>query len=323
MAEEISILMATYNGGKYIEEQVESIQKQTYSKWRLLVRDDGSTDDTLDKLKELACSDDRIDVILDDQGNLGVNDNFRELLKLANGKYIAFSDQDDVWLPSKLEVCISEMQRVEAAVESQPVLVHTDAAIVDSDLNIVNNSFIAHRAKKKGLSSLIFANCVQGSATLINNALKLKMLSLDCRLNHDHYAALIAEFLGIRSFIPFSLMYYRQHENNVVGAGVSNDFDASKHKKNNSFSTVLNKLNCPSETFQSSVEFANSKVLKDFVDYFDGSIKPDSMQSLYDCYYILNGSSKVKKIWLAIKNRYGFFSRKDTLCLFHYILTKK
>lgn len=324
MAEKISILMATYNGGKYIEEQVESIQKQTYSNWSLLVRDDGSTDDTLDKLRELASSDHRIDVISDDKGNLGVNDNFRELLKLADGKYIAFSDQDDVWLPSKLEVCLNEIKRIESAVDSQPVLVHTDVSIVDSDLNIVKHSFIARRAKKKGLRSLIFANSVQGSATLINNILKVKMLSLDCHLNHDHHAALIAELQGTRSFIPSSLMYYRQHENNVIGAGVSNHVDDSnKHKKNNILRTALDKFDCPSKTFNFSMEFANSKSLKDLLDHFEGAIKPESMQTLYDWHYIINGSSKFKKIWLAIKNRYGFSCRKDTLCFFHYILTEK
>ena len=100
----IDILMATYNGEKYLSEQIESIISQTYTEWNLLVRDDGSSDNTCVILTEYEKKDSRIKVIKDNKGNLGIVKNFEELLYNSNSEFIMFTDQDDVWKKDKIEI---------------------------------------------------------------------------------------------------------------------------------------------------------------------------------------------------------------------------
>ena len=98
----IDILLSTYNGEKYLNEQIISIQNQSEKDWRLLVRDDGSSDNTLRLLEYFASQDKRIILIKDDKGNLGVVRSFEILLAQSNADYIMFADQDDVWLANKI-----------------------------------------------------------------------------------------------------------------------------------------------------------------------------------------------------------------------------
>ncbi|MHB9334492.1 glycosyltransferase, partial [Fusobacterium polymorphum] len=103
MNPKIEILMATYNGEKYVGEQIDSIIHQTYKNWKLLIRDDNSTDKTLEILKEYEKKDKRIKIIEDKKGNLGFVKNFEELLNNSKEDWVMFSDQDDYWLENKIE----------------------------------------------------------------------------------------------------------------------------------------------------------------------------------------------------------------------------
>lgn len=106
----ISIAMATYNGEKYLREQLDSILVQTISDFELIICDDCSNDSTRKILSEYAKKDSRIKVIFNEQ-NLGFVKNFEKTISFCNGEYIAFSDQDDIWLPNHLEVLLSEIGR--------------------------------------------------------------------------------------------------------------------------------------------------------------------------------------------------------------------
>ena len=99
--EKVDILLATYNGEKYIREQIDSILNQTYKEFRLLISDDGSTDGTRDILNEYKAKDDRIEIFMQEE-NLGVVKNFEFLLKKVEAKYYMFSDQDDIWKDEKI-----------------------------------------------------------------------------------------------------------------------------------------------------------------------------------------------------------------------------
>ena len=104
MNPKIEILMATYNGEKYIGEQINSIINQTYTNWNLLIRDDGSKDKTLNIIKKYEKMDNRIILIRDNKDNLGFVKNFEELLKISSSELIMFSDQDDVWKKDKIKI---------------------------------------------------------------------------------------------------------------------------------------------------------------------------------------------------------------------------
>ena len=136
----IAILMATYNGEKYIEEQLKSIQNQTFEDWTLYIRDDGSTDNTLQICHEIASSDNRIIIIEEDKKeNLGAANSFLRLLSIVESDYYMFSDQDDVWKNNKIE--ISFQACLENEKTGLPIVVHSDSTLVDSSLNLIVDSY--------------------------------------------------------------------------------------------------------------------------------------------------------------------------------------
>lgn len=223
MNPKIEILMATYNGEKYVGEQIDSIIHQTYKNWKLLIRDDNSTDKTLEILKEYEKKDKRIKVIEDKKGNLGFVKNFEELLNCSTEEWVMFSDQDDYWVENKIEKYVATLNMNHNDIFGRPVLVHSNSFICDDNLKIIENEFInSNIASKYNEDSYYFAYFVQGSTVLINR--KIIDLALPFSKNvtvHDRYFHLLAEFLGKRIFINESLIKYRQHSNNKIGAKTS------------------------------------------------------------------------------------------------------
>ena len=108
--ENVAILMSTYNGEKYLEEQVKSIISQDYTDWHLYIRDDGSTDNTVNLIKKIARDNEKITFLNENKPkNLGVTGSFMDLLANTKAQYYMFSDQDDYWLPDKIKVTLEEM----------------------------------------------------------------------------------------------------------------------------------------------------------------------------------------------------------------------
>lgn len=223
----VVICMAVYNGEKFLREQIESIIAQTWSKWILFIRDDGSKDKTPDLLKDYARAyPDKI-VLIDDAGLKGgsAKKNFAVILNWVNCRYdfryFMFSDQDDVWLKNKIEVCMKRMKREEAR-KSGPILIHTDLKVVDEKLEMLGDSFFAYRAldvKKKDLRHLLVQNNVTGCTMLWNRRLNdLIDLQNDAVAMHDWWMALAASSFGKIVCVNKPTILYRQHGSNVVGA---------------------------------------------------------------------------------------------------------
>ena len=220
MNPEIEILMATYNGEKYVKEQIDSIIHQTYENWKLLIRDDNSTDKTLEILKEYEKKDKRIKVIEDKKGNLGFVKNFEELLIYSNKEWVMFSDQDDYWLENKIEKYVSILNSNPNDILKKPILIHSNSFICNDNLEIIKKEFInSNIASKYNEDSYYFFYFVQGSTVLINRVMIDLALPFSKNVTvHDRYLHLLAEFLGKRIFINESLIKYRQHSNNKIGA---------------------------------------------------------------------------------------------------------
>src|SRR5262245_27039344 len=123
----IDILLATYNGATYLEEQLASIEAQTHPNWRLISRDDRSADGTPDILARFQnLHPDNVTILRDDDGNLGLVQNFSRLMETSTSPYAAFCDQDDVWMPEKLSLCLERMRDLEAKHgPDKPLLVFT------------------------------------------------------------------------------------------------------------------------------------------------------------------------------------------------------
>ncbi|MFU2205336.1 glycosyltransferase family 2 protein [Streptococcus pluranimalium] len=214
----VNIVMSTYNGEKYLADQIKSIQNQTFEDWQLLIRDDGSSDNTTSIIRDMAKKDDRIQFINDGQNeNYGVIKSFYHLVKYDSADYYFFSDQDDVWLPEKIEVTL---KRAQSETSAKPLLVYTDLKVVNEDLEVLQESMIksqSHHANTELVQELT-ENTVTGGTMMINKALADKWQVYDNLLMHDWYLALLAASFGKLVYIDLATQLYRQHEANVLGA---------------------------------------------------------------------------------------------------------
>ena len=222
----LHILMSTYNGERYLSAQIESILTQDYTDWRLFVRDDGSIDGTCRILTHYAQQDKRITVVRDGE-NLGACRSFGRLLEqYGEAEYFAFADQDDVWLPEKLTVCMNEMHRQESETgTTTPIVVHTDLRVVDEDLQELAPSFWKYSNIKPELLNtriryLAICNTVTGCACLFNRAARdcSVPVSKDAYM-HDAWVALMTLYhKGRIAALTQATVLYRQHRGNVLGA---------------------------------------------------------------------------------------------------------
>lgn len=218
--EQIDILMATYNGEKYLKEQIESILNQTYTNFRLIISDDCSKDNTRQIIKEYAQKDKRI-ISYFQEKNLGYVKNFEFLLTKVENEIYMLSDQDDFWLANKIEHTYNKMK------ETNADLVFTDLEVVDRDLNMMNSSFndymkLTRKIKKyKNDYRLQYLyNCVTG-CTLMS---KKKFLNLILPLPteskyaiHDTWIACTVANNGKIEYLDEKTIKYRQHGTNQVG----------------------------------------------------------------------------------------------------------
>ena len=214
----VNILMSTYNGQQFLAEQIRSIQEQSYTDWTLFIRDDGSSDNTKEILKDFEHQDSRIHLIDNDKSdNLGVIKSFHKLVNHDRADYYFFSDQDDVWLPNKLELSLKEAQNYLADL---PLMVYMDLKVVNQDLEIMTESMVksqSHHANTELVQELT-ENTVTGGVAMINHALAEMWQETDDILMHDWYLALLASAFGNLVFIDQPGELYRQHSDNVLGA---------------------------------------------------------------------------------------------------------
>lgn len=214
----VNILMSTYNGQQFLAEQIRSIQDQSYTDWTLFIRDDGSSDNTKEILKDFERQDSRIHLIDSDKSdNLGVIKSFHKLVNHDRADYYFFSDQDDVWLPNKLELSLKEAQNYPVDL---PLMVYMDLKVVNQDLEIMTESMVksqSHHANTELVQELT-ENTVTGGVAMINHALAEMWQETDDILMHDWYLALLASAFGNLVFIDQPGELYRQHSDNVLGA---------------------------------------------------------------------------------------------------------
>ena len=221
MNKKVAILMSTYNGERYLAEQIQSIIDQSYPNWTLYIRDDGSTDRTQEIIKKYANQNSRI--VFFNEGrveNVGVVRSFMELLEKTSADCYMFSDQDDVWLADKVKDTLAKLEQNEPG----PVCVFTDLEIVDQDLKPIrrmngDNIWTDFRL-------LLFSNCVTGCTMMINEALKqlIHFKTLDYRYvyMHDWWIGLLAAAFGKLVYLNQPTIQYRQHGDNVVGSSKKN-----------------------------------------------------------------------------------------------------
>ena len=220
MEEEIDVLLATYNGEKYLKEQIDSILNQTYKNIHLIISDDNSKDNTRAILEQYQKQDTRVTIYFQEQ-NLGYIKNFEFLLKKVESDYYMLSDQDDVWLPEKIEKSMQTLKNQNAD------LVFGDLEVVDENLKTIYPSFgdfmLLNRKIKKYINSYkvnYLYNCVTGCTILSKKEYIKDILPIphDSKyVPHDYWIGLIVALKGKLAYMPEKYIKYRQHGKNQIG----------------------------------------------------------------------------------------------------------
>lgn len=218
----IDILMATYNGERFITEQIDSILGQTFQDFRLLIRDDGSSDNTPAIIEEYARKyPGKIEIVHDDVVCKSATKNFFELLKHAEADYVMFSDQDDVWMKYKVQITFDYMKKAEQENPGKPVLVFTGLQVVDAELKSMDLLFGLQNVPEKlyTLRELLSCNCAAGCTHMFNRRLYENLGDFHEGITlHDWWTMLYAASFGVIVRVPMALILYRQHSGNAIGA---------------------------------------------------------------------------------------------------------
>lgn len=205
MRKKISVAMATYNGEKYIKEQLETILVQLHDGDEIVISDDGSIDNTMDIIKSF--NDDRIKIISGPK--LGVKKNFENAIKNCKGEYIFLADQDDIWLSGKVELCLEQL-------EKEFLLIVHDAYIVDSNLESIEESFFKYRGSKKGVIKNILKNSYIGCCMAFDKKMIPEILPIPDNVEmHDQWIGILANYKGKVKFLQKQLIKYRRHSDNT------------------------------------------------------------------------------------------------------------
>lgn len=218
---EILILMATYNGERYVEEQLDSIINQSCQSWDMIISDDNSTDGTCELInKKIENLTHKISLVMN-KGTHGAKGNFAYLMKLAGDyDYIMFSDQDDVWDKDKIRYSLKKMREIEYEKgKDSPVLVYVDKEDVDAKLAPLTKREITY---KNDFLSILAQDPVYGCTMMINKALFSRVRDVPPYAQmHDYYIALVASICRGIHRVPLKLIKYRHHSSNVTG-GINN-----------------------------------------------------------------------------------------------------
>ena len=314
--DKVAIVMSTYNGAKYVVEQLNAVMQQTHTNWHCYIRDDGSSDNTVATIQAHVNNDIRFTVITDKQGNLGYNKSYYALIALANEQYIAMCDQDDVWHANKVEISLNTLKQIETP-NKIPALVHTDSVVVDENLNFIKSNFIGKRGRHKGINGILFANSAQGGSVMLNSCLKKIAMPIPAKLPCDYHLAIIASLTGARAFIPQQLLKYRQHSSSIIAVsnlklrtnGSKNTADNSKNSTDiNAKSNLKNKPNLSSsDSLLLSIHMYHN--IKN--DFNQLAVTKINIKSLNEYFYLFEGENRVKKLFITLKNCYPFYRRKD------------
>lgn len=231
----IAVLLSTYNGEKFLAEQLDSLVAQSYSNFLLVVRDDGSSDETLSLLQSYAEKHPSlIHLLAQDNDNKGASGGFAFLIDYIlqrkselglQSAYMMFCDQDDIWFADKIEQQIRAMlgaERNQNTRRQPPILIHSDLEVVSEKNTAIAQSFINYQGleiERNTFPNLLISNLVTGCTMLINESLAQKAMPIPANaIMHDWWLALVATAFGQLVYLDTPLVQYRQHGNNTIGA---------------------------------------------------------------------------------------------------------
>jgi glycosyltransferase involved in cell wall biosynthesis len=220
----VEILLPTYNGARFIRDQIESIQKQDYPNWILTIQDNGSSDTTLLVLDELDREiGSRLHTLAALKRPVGPARGFYSLLRNSSADYLALSDQDDYWSTDRVSITLGLVRLIEEQYPDSPVMVATDLVITGTEISDKRGRFWKENridpARDCRFPNLVFHNVVTGCTVMCNRKARnmaLRYTEIDAM--HDHLMAVVVANHGILAIIDYPTVYYRQHGSNAVGS---------------------------------------------------------------------------------------------------------
>ncbi|GAB3932123.1 glycosyltransferase family 2 protein [Mucilaginibacter myungsuensis] len=263
--------MATYNGGRYIEQQLDSLINQTYTNWELIIRDDGSTDDTLKIVKSYLKVHSKISLIINETALKGSVSNFSTLYSLAKSRtavgHLMFCDQDDIWLVNKMEETMHLMQDVEKQQPHKPVMIYGNLQMITADGEMINEEM--NLMKELRFNRTLAQNYAFGCTIMINTNFIRVMESIPASAeNHDYWICLVATAFAECRYLEKKLLLYRQHGNNATsqGAGLKKRFA----RFTTGFADQIKTLTLRVKMFQR------------FLDFYRHDLDPDKLDVITD-----------------------------------------
>ncbi|CAH6800210.1 N-glycosyltransferase [Vibrio chagasii] len=268
------VILASYNGSKYIEEQILSILGQTVRPKAIYIRDDCSSDDTIAIIENIAKEFDNIILLDDNLGNLGYVKNFEVLVKSVRSKYFFFSDQDDIWLENKAETMLNNI------IDENKSSCFSNAYVTDSQLRIQGSKLddsIYYKLNKK--NGILVNNFVTGATLLCKSDFVISLLPFPDGIPHDYWIAANSEVRGELCYVNNELIYYRQHDDNLIGSNIGEGYIARIRKS-------LTKDNVKK---RKAAIFEKVRLLRE-INNRNGDIKISKdvatiIESRYYCYY--------------------------------------
>ena len=297
----ITIIMAVYNGQEYIREQLESLKDQTYTEWRLVIRDDRSSDKTAEIVKKFSDEVEQVVIFkVNEKPSGSAKNNFALLINDAKeSDYVMFCDQDDIWKKDKIEITFNKMKQAEERYGRDfPLLVHGDVEVIDENGNINADSMfeMSHINADSKLPQILIQNHVTGCTMMCNKKLIAgisEYASSEYIIMHDYLAALYASVFGKIEVIKKPLLSYRQHSGNSVGA-----------KNNNNPVYLLKRLANGRKSYKEAMETSRNQV-KFFVEIYREELAAEKYCKEYELmsgYASLGSRAKLYRIMFYKKN---------------------
>ena len=290
----VAVLLATYNGEKYITELLDSLLAQSYSDFKIFVHDDGSYDETRNIINDYCAMNPGRFEVIEGHPTKEPKKNFFYLMSQVEADYYLFCDQDDIWLENKVKRSLNELGRLEISKGSiNPACVFTDMYVTDAELNILSSSFIAYLGrsiKNTRYSQILIDNPAAGCTMCFNRALRdivvdsLKYVDRDAIPMHDQWTLLLASIYGHVKGINDPFVYYRQTGENNMGASTESTSEKVKRnlKDSNSGSFRAKKRAFIMEARNLAKEVLKLSVLPmDKKDVLEQFVELDSKPKLY------------------------------------------
>ena len=216
-SEKVAILLSTFNGEKYLQEQITSILDQSHHDFILYIRDDGSTDLTIEILEEYSKETEKIVLLRDSSGNIGVAKSYQRLMKFANSDYYLFADQDDLWEKGKVETLLKTADNSDN--KNKPYLLFSNMTVFYENSSESYDFFRKFKVNKTKLKNGLFQGIVSGCLMLFNDEAKKMSFSLNSNSNmlHDWDLLMTSYLYGSIELTDKHLIKHRLHSTNVIG----------------------------------------------------------------------------------------------------------